>query len=428
MILNSIYMDKNMLIPIIMVFVFLAGYLAMILEHKISVNKSATALITAVVCWVLISVQNFPHVEAALGHLNGHLADISQVLIFLLGAMTIVELINVYDGFRFITNFIVTKDKRIFLWVISLITFFVSALLDNMTTSIIMILLLRRFIEDKKERLVFACMIVVAANAGGAWSPIGDVTTTMLWIDNRVSSFKLISTLFVPSVISAVVPLLIFSRSINKGETLPSVASLNKPSKPGSKRVLIIGIIALIFVPVLRDLTGLPPYMGMILGLGVMWMLTDLIHQERHYLKVPHVLAKIDISSVLFFLGILLVVSALETIGLLGQLAQWMDVHWRNKDAVLAGLGILSSIIDNVPLTASVMGMYDSTIYPIDSRIWEMAAYCLGTGGSLLIIGSVAGVVVMGMENIKFSTYFKKATFPVLIGYVSGLAFLLWAY
>ena len=417
-----------MLILTVMAIVFLVGYAAIIFEHKISVNKSATALITAVLCWVLVSARYFPHVETAVDHLSSHLADISQVLIFLLGAMTIVELINVYDGFRFITNFITTKDKRTFLWLVSLITFFVSALLDNMTTAIIMIFLLRRYIEDKKERFIFACMIIVAANAGGAWSPIGDVTTTMLWIDNRVSSGKLITMLFLPSIISVIVPLFIFSRSIKKGDMLLPAATLNKPSEPGARRVLIIGIIALIFVPVLRDLTGLPPYMGILLGLGVMWMLTDLIHQERHYLKVPNVLTKIDISSVLFFLGILLAVSALETVGLLGRLAGWMDVHWKNKDVVLAGLGILSAIIDNVPLTAGVMGMYDPAVYPVDSKIWEMAAYCLGTGGSLLIIGSAAGVVVMGMENIKFSAYLRRATFPVLAGYVGGLILLLWLY
>ncbi len=408
-----------------MAVVFLIGYTAIIFEHRISVNKSATALIMAVLCWVLVSIRYFPNVELALHPLNGHLADVAQILIFLLGAMTIVELINVYDGFRFMANFLVTKDKRTFLWLLSLITFFVSALLDNMTTSIIMILLLRRFVEDKKERFIFACMIVVAANAGGAWSPIGDVTTTMLWIGDRVSSGKLITTVFLPSAISAIIPLLIFSRTIKKGETLPSPAILNKPFEPGTRRVLSLGIIALIFVPVLRDLTGLPPYMGMILGLGVMWTLTDRIHQKRHYLKVPHVLTKIDISSVLFFLGILLTVSALETIGLLGRVAWWMDAHGRSKEVVLAGMGILSSLIDNVPLTAGVMGMYDPVSYPIDSKIWELAAYCLGTGGSLLIIGSAAGVVVMGMENIKFSAYLRRITFPVLIGYMSGLAFLL---
>jgi Na+/H+ antiporter NhaD/arsenite permease-like protein len=411
-----------------MAIVFFVGYLAIIFEHKISINKSAAALITAVLCWVLISAWYFPNVDLALVPLNEHLADISQILIFLLGAMTIVELINVYDGFRFITNFIVTKDKRTLLWGISFITFFVSALLDNMTTSIIMVLLLRRFIDDKKERFIFASMIIVAANAGGAWSPIGDVTTTMLWIDNRVSSVKLISTLILPSIISAIIPLLILSRSVNKEKISIPALSENKTSEPGAKRVLIMGVGALIFVPILRDLTGLPPYMGIILGLGIMWMLTDLIHQERHYLKVPHVLTKIDISSVLFFLGILLVVSALETIGLLGQLAQWMDVHLKNKDAILAGMGVLSSIIDNVPLTAAVMGMYDLNVYPLDAKIWEMSAYCLGTGGSLLIIGSAAGVVVMGMENIKFSTYFQKVTLPVLIGYVCGLAFFLWVH
>lgn len=408
--------------------VFLIGYLAIIFESKISVNKSAAALITAVLCWVLISFRHFPSVDSAQIQLNQHLANISQVLIFLLGAMTIVELINVYDGFRFITNLIMTRNKRTLLWIISTITFFLSGLLDNMTTSIVMILLLRRFITDKKERFIYAGMIIIAANAGGAWSPIGDVTTTMLWIDNRVSSFKLITRLFFPSLVSAIVPLLIFSRSIKKGETITPINNLNVATEHGARRVLIIGITSLIFVPILRDLTGLPPYMGIMFGLGVMWLLTDLIHQERHFLKVPHVLTKVDISSVLFFLGILMAVSALETIGILDQLAHWMDIHWGNKDLVLSGMGLLSSIIDNVPLTAGVMGMYDLNTYPIDSKIWEMSAYCLGTGGSMLIIGSAAGVIVMGMENIKFSTYFKKISLPAFIGYLSGLIVLLWLY
>lgn len=417
-----------MSVSFVMLIIFLIAYLAIIFEHQININKSATALMTAVICWILISVWFFPDVNSSLTQLNAHLADISQILIFLIGAMTIVELINVYDGFRLISRFITTKDKRVLLWVISIITFFLSALLDNMTTSIVMVLLLRRFINNKQERFIFAGMVIIAANSGGAWSPIGDVTTTMLWISNRVSSGNLILETFFPSLVSMLVPLLFLSRLIPK-EPMISEGILpdRKIPENGSRRVFILGISALIFVPILRELTGLPPYMGIIFGLGIMWMLTDQIHHQRHYLKVPHVLTKIDISSVLFFLGILLIVSALETVGLLGKLAQWMDIHINNKDIILGSLGIISSVVDNVPLTAAVMGMYDPGQFPMDSRIWEMSAYCLGTGGSLFIIGSAAGIVVMGMENIKFTTYFRKITLPAFAGYICGLL-ILWFY
>ncbi|MCA9408279.1 MAG: sodium:proton antiporter NhaD [Candidatus Omnitrophica bacterium] len=414
-----------MSISILVAIFFCLGYIAIILEHQTSVNKAAAALLTGVFCWISISFHHFPNINEAMIHLNHHLTAVSQIIIFLLGAMTIVELINVYDGFRFITGYITTKNKRILLWMISFTTFFLSALLDNMTTSIVMVILLRRFIENSKERFIFASMIIIAANAGGAWSPIGDVTTTMLWIDNRITSFKLIEKLFLPSLVSILIPLTIFTFSIKEGERLTSVKLNNTRPLFGAKRVLFLGVTALIFVPILHAITGLPPYMGMILGLGVMWTLTDLIHQERHYLKVPHVLTRIDISSVLFFLGVLLAVAALETIGILDSFAVFMNTYFKSKDTILIIMGILSSIIDNVPLMAGTMGMYSVHNFPVDSKIWEMAAYCLGSGGSILIIGSAAGVIVMGMEKIKFSTYLKKITLPTLIGYIAGVIVLL---
>ena len=412
-------------IPFWIIIVFIAGYAAIIGEHKTGINKTAAALITAVLCWVLISVQYFPQTDRALGPLNAHLADTSQVMIFLLGAMAIVELINSHNGFQLITRFITTRDKRTLLWQISLVTFFLSAVLDNLTTAIIMVLLLRRYIPEHKDRFLFAGMIIVAANAGGAWSPIGDVTTTMLWIDNRVSSWKLVSTLLLPSLVSLIVPLLYFSRTLSHEKLIPAAAVKPEHFPKGTKRVFIIGIAALIFIPILRGLTGLPPYMGIMLGLGLMWMLTDLIHQQEHYLKVPHVLTRIDIASVLFFLGILMAVASLETIGILGQISHWLDTRLGDKNIVVGMLGILSSLIDNVPLTAAAMGMYPIDSYPMDAKIWPLVAYCVGTGGSLLIIGSAAGVVVMGMENIRFGAYMKKMTLPVLAGYFTGLLVLL---
>lgn len=407
------------------IIVFIAGYAAIIGEHKTGVNKTAVALITAVLCWVLVSVGYFPQTDRAIGPLNAHLADTSQVMIFLLGAMTIVELINSHNGFQLITRFITTRDKRTLLWQISLVTFFVSAVLDNLTTAIIMVLLLRRYIPEHKDRFLFAGMIIVAANAGGAWSPIGDVTTTMLWIDDRVSSGKLISTLLLPSLVSLIVPLLCFSRTLSREKLVPAAAVKPEHFPTGTKRVFILGVAALVFVPVLRGLTGLPPYIGIILGLGLMWALTDLIHQERHYLRVPHVLARIDISSVLFFLGILMAVASLETTGVLDHISRWLDARLGDKNIVVGMLGLLSAVIDNVPLTAAAMGMYPIDSYPLDAKIWPMVAYCAGTGGSLLIIGSAAGVVVMGMENIRFGAYMKKMTLPVLAGYFTGLLVLL---
>ncbi len=412
-------------IPFWLILLFIAGYAAIIAEHKTSINKTAVALITAVLCWVLISVQYFPQTDRALGPLNAHLADTSQVMIFLLGAMAIVELINTHNGFQLITRFITTRDKRTLLWQISLVTFFVSAVLDNMTTAIIMILLLRRYIPEHKDRFLFAGMIIVAANAGGAWSPIGDVTPTMLWIDNRVSSSNLISTVFLPSLVSLVVPLLVLSRTLTREKLIPAAAVKPEHFPTGTKRVFVLGISALIFIPILRGTTGLPPYMGIMLGLGLMWMFTDMIHREEHHLKVPHVLARIDISSVLFFLGILMAVASLETIGVLDQISNWLDAHLGDKNIVVGMLGILSALIDNVPLTAATMGMYHIDQFPMDSKIWPLVAYCVGTGGSLLIIGSAAGVVVMGIENIHFGAYMKKMTLPILAGYFAGLLVLL---
>ncbi|MBF0594574.1 MAG: sodium:proton antiporter NhaD, partial [Candidatus Omnitrophica bacterium] len=302
-----------------------------------------------------------------------------------------------------------------------LITFFLSAVLDNLTTAIVMVSLLHRLIDDKEERMVFGSMIIIAANAGGAWSPIGDVTTTMLWIGGRISSLRIMETLFIPSLISMVVPLAWFAAVMKKGPEI-AVARPAETATPGMKRVFFLGLGALIFVPVFKGLTGLPPFVGILLGLGLLWLVTDMTHgEEREHLKVPQALHKIDMSSILFFLGILLAVAALETAGVLKSLAGWMDMYFGNKDIIATALGILSAIVDNVPLTAATMGMYDVVKYPMDSKIWELLAFSVGTGGSILIIGSAAGVVVMGMERINFLWYLKKISLPALIGYLAGI-------
>lgn len=407
--------------------IFVMGYIFITAEHSMSVNKGATALLMAVLSWTILFMEGSRHYPYHIvsphivEQLNTHLHEVSQVFIFLLGAMTIVALIDAHRGFYVIERFIRTQGKRKLLWMISLVTFFLSSFLDNVTTAIIMTSLVHRLVTDHEDRLIFLSMVIIAANAGGAWSPIGDVTTTMLWIGGQVSPRALMTTLFIPSMVSLLVPLLYFTVQL-KGE-IPPVPSPedHQPPERGAKRVFILGAGGLIFVPILRGLTGLPPFMGMMLILGMVWAFTDLLHQQRHYLRVPHILTKVDMSSVLFFLGILLTVSALETRGILNHIALWMDAHLGDKDRVITFMGIASAVIDNVPLTAASIGMYPLTSYPMDARIWPMIAYCVGTGGSILIIGSAAGVVVMGMERMNFLWYLRRVSLPVLIGYLAGI-------
>lgn len=414
---------------VLLITIFAVAYLIITLEERIRVNKAAIALLVAVFCWGFNFIENFPPDAASLHRLIEHLGEISQVIFFLMGAMTIVELIDSHGGFKIITDFIKTKDKRKLLWVISIFTFFLSAVLDNLTTSIVMVSLSRRLIPDRDDRMIFACMVIIAANAGGAWSPIGDVTTTMLWIGGQVTAGKLMKLLIIPSLISLFAPLLYFSFSIKPGAYPDSSHGTDSPAQHGAKRVFFLGVGSLIFVPIFRAVTNLPPFMGVFLGLGIMWVLTDLIHhQKRDHLKMPSILTRVDFSSILFFLGILLAVAALETAGILGSLALRMDNYFYNKDIIATVLGLLSAVIDNVPLTAATMGMYPLNSFPTDSKFWEMIAYSVGTGGSLLIIGSAAGVVVMGMEKISFGWYLKKISLPVLIGYFFGMGSFLLIY
>ncbi len=409
----------------LIVSVFLFGYAAMAFEHKIGVNKAASALLTAVVCWVLLALQHM-NLSSGNGHqivesLSHHLEEAAQIVFFLIGAMTIVQLMETHGGFQVVTKMLQIKNKKLLLWVISLITFFLSPVLDNLTTSIVMVSLMHRLISDKDDRLIFSSMVIIAANAGGAWSPIGDVTTTMLWIGGQVSALRIVQMLFVPSLIAMLIPLIYFTLMMKKGEVL-KFAPFADEWQVGTKRVFYLGLCALIFVPIFKAVTGLPPFIGVLLGLGLVWMVTDLIHNEdRDYLKVPKALNKIDMSSILFFLAILLAVAALDTCGALKSMAIWMDRTIINKDLIATTLGLLSAIIDNVPLTAATMGMYDLTHYPMDSKLWELLAFTVGTGGSVLIIGSAAGVVVMGIEKISFLWYLKKVSLPVLLGYFAGV-------
>jgi len=420
-----------------MLVVFVLGYAAIAFEHQLKIDKAAAALITGVLTWTLyvLASNNVHEVEGQLLH---HLSEISSILFFLIGAMTIVELVDAHEGFAVITDKIKTTNKVKLMWIIGILSFFFSAALDNLTTSIVMVSLLRKLIEDKKQRWFFAGMVVVAANAGGAWSPIGDVTTTMLWIKGQVSAGAIVQSLIVPSLATLLAPLAILSFTL-KGNVQRPIKSENAehytdPTTPFERNfVFFAGVAGLIFVPVFKTVTHLPPFMGMMLSLGVLWIITDILHRRkpseiRHHLSPLGVLQKIDTPSVLFFLGILLAVASLQSMGQLGDLANALD-HSIGTDTqngvYVVGLiiGLLSAIVDNVPLVAAAMGMYEVTetgLFMQDGTFWQFLAYCAGTGGSALIIGSAAGVAVMGLEKIPFGWYVKNITLLALVGYIAG--------
>lgn len=410
--------------------IFIIGYAAIAFEHPLKVNKTASALLTGVLCW-WIYIMSSHNTDEVSSELYEHLGEISSILFFLMGAMTIVELVDAHDGFKVITKRISTTDQRKLLWIIGIVTFFLSAVLDNLTTTIVMVSLLRKLIRDRKTRIFYAGIVIIAANAGGAWTPIGDVTTTMLWIGGQITSANIMLHLILPSLACLFVPLVILSFTM-KGKIVNPVGEeeTNNLEKTTSfERTLIfgLGIGALIFVPVFKTITHLPPFMGMLFGLGVLWVVTEIIHkkkneEEKNVYSVVHALQKIDVPSVLFFLGILIAIAALESTQLLHQLAQWMDENIGNLSVIVITIGLLSSIIDNVPLVAAGMGMYDMTTYPTDHFFWSFLAYCAGTGGSCLIIGSAAGVAAMGMEKIDFIWYFKKISLLALLGYLGGAA------
>ena len=412
---------------IAIILIFILGYAGIAFEHSIRINKAATALVTGVLCWTvyIISANNKEMVSEQLAH---HFGDLSQILFFLMGSMAIVELIDAHDGFEIITRQIKTTNKRKILWIISLLTFFLSSVLNNLTTAIVMISLVRKLMTGRNDRLMMAGMIVIAANAGGAWSPIGDVTTTMLWIGNQISPFSIILKLFVPSLVCLLAPLLIIRNSF-KGEIQKTEPATENSGETSSIKdtmiVFVTGILALLLVPVFTALTGLPPFMGILNGLGLMWMITETIHsskdeEDRKKYSVGYALRRIDTSTILFFLGILLAVSALESTQQLHHASVWMDNNLKDLNIIAGSLGLLSSIVDNVPLVAATQGMYNLENFPTDHYFWEFLAYSTGTGGSILIIGSAAGVAVMGIEKIDFIWYLKKIGWLALIGYLAG--------
>ena len=410
---------------IAIIVIFILGYFAIAFEHNININKAATALVTGVLCWT-VYILFTPNKQVVSHQLMEHLGELAGILFFLLGAMTVVELIDAHDGFEVITERIKTKSAVKLLWIIGGLTFFLSAVLDNLTTTIVIVSLLRKLIDNKEQRLFFVGITVIAANAGGAWSPLGDVTTTMLWIGNQITAGQIIKMLFLPSVVCLLLPLIIVSFRL-KGVIQPSSKNTNHTLRPKFERTLFfcLGIGILLFVPIFKTVTHLPPFMAILFGLGVLWIATEILHKqkdddEKDSLTVARALQRIDTPSILFFLGILISIAALQATGQLTQLAQWLTATVKNETAIVTGIGLLSAVVDNVPLVAAAQGMYSLTQYPTDHFFWEFLAYTTGTGGSALIIGSAAGVAAMGMEKITFVWYLKKISWLALIGFFGG--------
>ncbi|MBL0202596.1 MAG: sodium:proton antiporter NhaD [Chitinophagaceae bacterium] len=414
------------MITTLLITVFVLGYIAIAFEHPLKLNKAASALITGVICWTIYILQS-QSADTVTEELLHHLGEIASILFFLLGAMTIVELIDTHDGFDIITQKIKTTSKSKLLVIITVLTFFLSALLDNLTTAIVMSSLCAKLLVDKEHKLWFCGMIIIAANAGGAWSPLGDVTTTMLWIGGQITALNIMKQLILPSIAVCLFPAIIVAYRFRgmKFNPIPESTATVK-EKTDSRIILFAGIGFLVFVPIFKTLTHLPPFMGMMLALGLMWVLTTIIHKNKEpeiveKLTVAKALQKVDTPSILFFLGILLAVSALQSFGLLKEMALFLSSTFKNDYLIGITLGLLSAIVDNVPLVAASQGMYDLTTYPTDHPFWEFLALTTGTGGSAIIIGSAAGVAVMGIEHIDFIWYLKKISWLALIGFAAGV-------
>jgi len=406
--------------------IFVLAYAAIALEHPIGVNKSASALLGAGLLWTVYAIATGDH--AVVGRqLDESVASTAQIVFFLIGAMTIVEVVDAHDGFEVITSRIGTTSQVRLIWLIGFVTFFLSSILDNLTTTIVMVSLIQRLIARRDDRLLFASLIVIAANAGGAWTVIGDVTTTMLWIGGQISPLKIMGSVFLPSLVNLLVPLAFISLTL-RGRTIaaPSKDGGLQGVDPFERNVMFcLGLGVLIAVPAFKTLTHLPPFMGVLLGLGIVWLVGEIVHRNkdehvRQPLTLAHALTRIDMGSIVFFVGILLAVACLEHAGLLSMLAKWLDSAIGRQDVIVIVLGLLSAVIDNVPLVAASMGMYDLAHFPTDSFLWEFIAYCAGTGGSILIIGSAAGVAAMGLERIEFLWYARRIAGPALAGYLAG--------
>lgn len=411
-----------------LIVLFVLAYAAIALEHPLRVNKTATALVAAGVLWTLYALGGGSGVSHELGE---SLMGTAQIVFFLMGAMAIVEVVDAHNGFEVLTSRVRTNSLSRLAWLVGVVTFFLSAVLDNLTTTIVMVSLMKKLLQRREDRLLFAGFIIIAANAGGAWTPIGDVTTTMLWIGGQITALEIMKGLFVPSMVSLLVPLAAIAAQL-RGQPVLSPARIDTEGSGGTtaferKLMFCLGLGILIAVPVFKAATGLPPFMGILLGLGLLWLVGDLVHRHKDdeakaHLTLVSALQRIDMGAVLFFVGILLAVATLEHTGLLSDIAQWLDVVVGRQDVIVLLIGLVSAVVDNVPLVAASMGMYSLQQFPADSFLWEFLAYCAGTGGSILIIGSAAGVAAMGLEKIDFFWYVRKISGWALLGYLAGAA------
>ena len=412
----------------LIVLLFVLTYLAIVLEHPLRINKSASALIGAGLLWTLYALMG-PTAEALNTELAHSLTGTAQIVFFLIGAMAIVEVVDAHDGFEVLTTRIRTQRLSSLVWLVGMVTFFLSAILDNLTTTIVMVSLMKRLLDAREDRLLMAGIIVIAANAGGAWSPIGDVTTTMLWIGGQITTLAIIQGVFLASMVNLLVPLAVVAWRLGARPVASPTREAGDGSLPTTRAervtMLALGLGVLVMVPVFKAVTHLPPFLGILLGLGVLWMVGDLMHKnksddDKQHLTLVRALGRIDMASIVFFVGILLAVAVLEHSHILPALAAWLDQTVGRLDLIVILIGLASAVVDNVPLVAASMGMYDLAKYPTDSFLWEFMAYCAGTGGSILIIGSAAGVAAMGLERIDFMWYVRKISLLALLGYLAG--------
>ena len=439
---NNKTISEMTTLTLCIIIAFVIGYACIATESLLEINKAAIALLMCVVCWTLFMMAPESYITGAdvfsqvSEKIKMSLGDTAETLFFLMGAMTIVEIVDANGGFNFVRDTIKTRSKRKLMWRIAFMTFFLSAILDNLTTSIVMIMVLRKLVQERKERLIYAALVIISANSGGAFSPIGDVTTIMLWIKGVITTQGVITGIFLPSLVSMLVPAFIMQFSLNgkfpKEQNLPK-AQVSTFTTAQRDTIFWLGVGGLCFVPVFRYLTNLPPFMGILLVLGVLWTVTEIFHRSVHReneedtmaKRVTDLLSRIDLSTIMFFLGILMAVSCLEHVGVLTALGGWLDgVSGGNHYLVTGIIGVLSSIVDNVPLVAGAMGMYPVAAagdMAVDGIFWQLLAYCAGVGGSMLIIGSAAGVVVMGLEKITFGWYMKKITWIAFVGYLAGM-------
>lgn len=408
--------------------IFVLTYVAIALEHPLKVNKSATALLGAGLLWTIYALSSNDPLQAA-ANLNASVMGTAQIVFFLMGAMTIVEVVDAHNGFEVITSRIRTARLSSLLWMVGIVTFFLSSILDNLTTTIVMVSLMKKLLDRREDRQFFAGIIVIAANAGGAWTPIGDVTTTMLWIGGQITTVEIMKGLFIPSLINLLIPLAVTSFLLGDKPVVAPQEDAGSESFETSaferNLMFYLGLGILVLVPVFKTVTHLPPFMGILLGLGILWLVGDLVHrqeddQRKQRLTLARALTRIDMSSIVFFIGILLSVAVLEHTHVLSGIAAWLDHTVGRQDVIVLIIGLVSAVVDNVPLVAASMGMYSLQQYPPDSFLWEFMAYCAGTGGSILIIGSAAGVAAMGLEKIDFVWYARKISLLALLGYLAG--------